>query len=196
MPDYNPKQKDLNLMISQELDYHFVQNEYGQLLLDRDTVLRNKHKWFFNTSIVVWGELGITIITAIIGALSDIKILFGVATIFFIIFLTYFILRYKYKKEIAILLPEKQREEIVSCLKSHSEYITQLRYWFMQVGANTNTKQKHLDKIETMLDEAYRKGHQDYNILGSLFGKLDESLHERAHQKAVEKLSQLKIYFI
>lgn len=196
MIEYSPKQKELNLMISQELDHHHIQNEYGQLLLDKDQNSKNKYKWLSNIQTVAWVELFVAVITSIIGVISDLRFLFGIGLFLILIFGIYLLIRYSHREIIAKWLSEEQRKELTSTLESHSKYLTLLRKWFIQVGANKKTDSNKLNEIEAQLNIKYNEGHDNYNKLSTLFGTLDESLHAKAREKTEAKLKLLLPYFI
>ena len=83
-----------------------------------------------------------------------------------------------------------------SALQRHSSYVDNLRLWFMEVGADKITDNRTLKELSTLFKDAAIKGNQTYNELSSLFGAMQEPLHDKARKKAVEKLSQLVQFHI
>lgn len=189
-------QKELNNRIAVELDKHCIQNEYAYLLLDQDKAIRDKYKWLFNLSMSTWIDLGVSIISAIIGFVSKLDWLLYIGGSLFIFFLLLLFIRFFNRKQIAKLLNAEHREKLSSALQRHSEYVDNLRLWFMEVGADKTTDNRTLKEIYTLFKEAAIKGNQTYNELSSLFGVMQEELHDKARNKAVVKLSQLVQFHI
>lgn len=184
-------QKELNNRIAVELDKHCIQNEYGYLLLDQDTAIRNKYKWCINISAAVWIDLAITLLSGFIGFITDLDWLVYIGIALFVVFLALFAIRYFHRKDISNLLPDTVKVKLSDILRKHSEYVDNLRFWFMEVGADKSTDKRTLNEIGTAFKMAFLDGNKCYNELSSLFGKMQQDLHDKAHQKAVEKLSQL-----
>lgn len=189
-------QKELNNRIAIELDKHCIQNEYAYLLLDQDKAIRNKYKWCINLSMSTWIDLAVSILSAIIGFISKFDWLVYIGIGLFLVFLFLLCIRFFNRKEIAKLLDAEQRNELSSVLQRHSSYVDNLRLWFMDVGADKNTDNRTLKEISTLFKDAAIKGNQAYNELSSLFGAMQEPLHDKARKKAVEKLSQLVQFHI
>lgn len=189
-------QKELNNRIAVELDKHCIQNEYAYLLLDQDKAIRDKYKWLFNLSMSTWIDLGVSIISTIIGFVSKLDWLLYIGGSLFIFFLLLLFIRFFNRKQIAKLLNAEHREKLSSALQRHSEYVDNLRLWFMEVGADKTTDNRTLKEIYTLFKEAAIKGNQTYNELSSLFGVMQEELHDKARNKAVVKLSQLVQFHI
>lgn len=189
-------QKELNNRIAIELDKHCIQNEYAYLLLDQDKAIRNKYKWCINLSMSTWIDLAVSILSAIIGFISKFDWLVYIGIGLFLVFLFLLCIRFFNRKEIAKLLDAEKRNELSSVLQRHSSYVDNLRLWFMDVGADKNTDNRTLKEISTLFKDAAIKGNQAYNELSSLFGAMQEPLHDKARKKAVEKLSQLVQFHI
>lgn len=189
-------QKELNNRIAIELDKHCIQNEYGYLLLDQDKAIRDKYKWCLNLSWAVWTDLALTVLSALIGAVSDFKWLFIATLVLSLIFVALLIIRYSHRKEISQLLNEKQRSELSDALDKHSEYVDNLCDWFTEVGADKKTDRKTLIDISAAFKVAKRDGNKTYNSLSKLFGKMQDELHQNARIKAEAKLSPLLIFHI
>lgn len=189
-------QKELNNRIAIELDKHCIQNEYAYLLLDQDKAIRNKYKWCINLSMSTWIDLAVSILSAIIGFISKLDWLVYIGIGLFLVFMFLLCIRFFNRKEIAKLLDAEQRNELSSVLQRHSSYVDNLRLWFMEVGADKNTDNRTLKEISTLFKDAAIKGNQAYNELSSLFGAMQEPLHDKARKKAVEKLSQLVQFHI
>lgn len=189
-------QKELNNRIAIELDKHCIQNEYAYLLLDQDKAIRDKYKWCINLSMSTWIDLAVSILSAIIGFISKLDWLVYIGIGLFLVFLFLLCIRFFNRKEIAKLLDAEQRKELSSVLQRHSSYVDNLRLWFMEVGADKNTDNRTLKEISTLFKDAAIKGNQAYNELSSLFGAMQETLHDKARIKAVEKLSQLVQFHI
>lgn len=189
-------QKELNNRIAIELDKHCIQNEYAYFLLDQDKAIRNRYKWCINLSMSTWIDLAVSILSAIIGFISKLDWLVYIGIGLFLVFLFLLCIRFFNRKEIAKLLDTEQRNELSSVLQRHSSYVDNLRLWFMEVGADKNTDNRTLKEISTLFKDAAIKGNQTYNELSSLFGAMQEPLHDKARKKAVEKLSQLVQFHI
>lgn len=189
-------QKELNNRIAIELDKHCIQNEYGYLLLDQDKAIRGKYKWCLNLSMAAWIDLAITIVSTIVGALSDIKWLLYIAICLFVSFVVLLVIRYTHRKDISHLLDDKQRSELSDTLDKHSEYVDNLCDWFTEVGADKKTDRKTLAEISAAFKAAKREGNKAYNRLSKIFGKMQDELHLNARLKAEAKLSPLLIFYI
>lgn len=189
-------QKELNNRIAIELDKHCIQNEYAYLLLDQDKTIRDKYKWCLNLSMSTWIDLAVSLLSSIIGLVSNLDWLVYLGIGLFLIFLFLICIRFLNRKEIAKLLDAEQRKELSSALQRHSSYVDNLRLWFMEVGADKITDNRTLKELSTLFKDAAIKGNQTYNELSSLFGAMQEPLHDKARKKAVEKLSQLVQFHI
>ena len=189
-------QKELNNRIAIELDKHCIQNEYGYLLLDQDKAIRDKYKWCLNLSVATWIDLGVTVLSAIFGLVSDLNWLLYIAAALAVIFVSMLAIRYFHRKEISKLLNEKQRNDLSDLLEKHSEYVDNLREWFMDLGADKKTERKRINEISALFKSAFQKGNRTYNSLSKLFGPMQDELHQKAAQKAVAKLSPLLQFHI
>lgn len=189
-------QKELNNRIAIELDKHCIQNEYGYLLLDQDKAIRDKYKWCLNLSWAVWTDLAVTIVSTIVGALSDIKWLLYIAICLFVSFIVLLVIRYSHRKDISHLLDDKQRSELSDTLDKHSEYVDNLCDWFSEVGADKETDRQTLNVISVAFKVAKCDGNKAYNRLSKIFGKMQDDLHQKARLKAEAKLSPLLMFHI
>ena len=189
-------QKELNNRIAIELDKHCIQNEYGYLLLDQDKAIRDKYKWCINLPLATWIDLGVTVLSAIIGLLSDLNWLLYTAYALAALFVLLLAIRYAHRKEISKLLNEKQRNDLSDLLDKHSEYVDNLCDWFTEVGADKKTDRNTLNDISAAFKVAKRDGNKAYNSLSKLFGKMQDELHQNARIKAEAKLSPLLIFHI
>lgn len=189
-------QKEINNRIAIELDKHCIQNEYGYLLLDQDKSIRDKYKWFINLHTANWVNLGISVLSTIIGLISKLDWLIYIAAVLFAIFITLIIIRYTHRAEISKLLSDTQRQELTKALEKHSEYVDNLRLWFMDVGADKTADKRTLNDISANFKIASRDGNKTYNVLSSLFGVMQDELHDKARNKAIAKLSPLLMFHI
>lgn len=190
------KQKELNNRIAIELDKHCIQNEYGYLLLDQDKAIRDKYKWCFYPYMTIWTELIVSVLSTIIGLVSNLGWFCYIGLGLFVIFIVISIIRFSHRKEISKMLNAEQRNELSKNIEKHSEYVDNLREWFMELGADKCTDRKSLNDISASFKIASRDGNKTYNALSLLFGPMQEDLHDKARSKAISKLSSLLQFHI
>lgn len=192
----NTLQIELNHRIAVCLDKHCIQNEYGRLLIDRDKQTRRELKWILNISTPMWIELAVSILAAIIGAVSDVKWLLFIGCFLCFCFIIYFSIRFYYRNKISLLLADDEKDKANKLLYRHHELLSKLQVWFMEVGKDKSTTKKKLDLIEQQFPEVVKEADNLYNELSDFFGLLEPALDIRARKNATAKLEQLlQFYF-
>ena len=192
-------QKRVNQDIEEYLNTYQVILEYARLFIDKDKKIRANYKWI---KIARKGLLTGAILNFLLWiadkVIANISLetympVFILSLVIFV--LSYIVLVYLKRNQIASLIENDEKKELVCWMNNLQLFIDQLIRWLKVVDYGQKPSIDNIVNIKGELAISLNKQLLETNRISEIQGLLDPELDKTAHEIATERLQSYIIYF-
>ena len=192
-------QKRVNQDIEEYLNTYQAILEYARLFIDKDKKIRANYKWI---KIARKGLLTGAILNFLLWiadkVIANISLetympVFILSLVIFV--LSYIVLVYLKRNQIASLIENDEKKELVCLMNNLQLFIDQLFRWLKVVDYGQKPSIDNIVNIKGELAISLNKQLLETNRISEIQGLLDPELDKTAHEIATERLQSYIIYF-